>query len=127
LEWITRRHEPFFSNSEDAEAYVSRELPAAVPEGWEITRAAETRLTWVIKKTELEAGEWPIQEYLVRISIGLDFFIFTHGNRDWGVFGLHHALQNALVIEAAMLRAFSLAECLRFLFSECKPNEWGYT
>jgi hypothetical protein len=125
-DWIRKLHEPFFRCQEDAETYVMRELPPAVPEGWGISRFSGQRLTWIITKEKLEPGEWHNQDYCVRISKGLDFVIFTYGNTDVGLFDLDHALHNALVIEAVMLRRFSLGECLSSLFAHRKPNEWGY-
>ena len=127
LEWITKIQEPFFRSTEDAEAYVMRELPPAVPAGWGFSRSPSEGLTWIIKKEQLEPGEWKNQDYCVRISKGLDFVIFTYGNKDVGPFNLHHALHSALVIEAVMLRRFSLRECLTSLFAHRKPNESGYT
>lgn len=127
MNWLTNFNEPFFRTRQDAETYVGRELPPAVPEGWGIVSLSTERLTWIVKKEKLEPREWPVQEYCVQISKGLDFVILTYGNCDAGLFGLHHALHRALVIEAAMLRRFTLRECLEFLFAQCKPNEWGYT
>ena len=127
MDWITKFHEPFFGTREEAEAYVTRELPPGVPEGWGISRPPDGRLTWIISKKKLEPGEWQTQAYGVRLSNGLDFVIFTHGNNDIGPFQLQHALQHGLVIEAVMLRRFSLGECVSFLFRHCKPNEWGFT
>jgi hypothetical protein len=126
-DWLTKLHEPFFRTGKDAEEYVMRELSLAVSEGWRITRPPGERLTWVIKKEKLEPGEWHDQDYCVRISNGLDFLILIYGNKDVGPFGIEHALHNALVIEAVMLRGFRLSACLRFLFAHCKANEWGYT
>lgn len=104
-----------------------REVPPVVPEGWRISRSPGERLTWIIKKEKREPGEWQNQDYCVRISKGLDFVIFTYGNKDVGPFNLHHVLHSALVVEAVMLRRFSLGECLSYLFADRKPNEWGYT
>jgi hypothetical protein len=127
-DWLTKLHEPFFRTQEDAETYALRELSQAVPEGWGIARSPGERLTWIIKKEKLEPGEWPDQEYCLQITKGLDFVILTFGNNDAGPLGLlHHALQNALVIKATMLRGFSLSDCLGYLFTHHKPNEWGYT
>jgi hypothetical protein len=126
LDWLTKLYEPFFLTQNDAETYITRELPLGVPEGWGISRSPGKQLTWIIKKEKLEPEEWQIQDYCVRISNGLDFVIFTYGNTDVGVFNLHQVCQSALVIEAVMLRRFSLGECLSILFAR-KPNEWGYT
>lgn len=127
MDWLTKRHEPFFRSEVDAETYVARELPTAVPEGWRIIRSPNEHLTWIIKKEKLEPEEWPMQEYCVRVTKGLDFVIFTFGNKDAGPDPVHVFLQNALVIEAVMLRRLNLRECLGFLFARRKPNEWGYT
>lgn len=126
-DWLTKLHEPFFRTQEDAEAYFTRELPRALPEGWGIIRPSGERLTWLVKKEKLEPAEWQEQDYCVRITNSLDFVIFTYGNADVGPFNLHHVLHKALVIQAVMLRRFSLSECLISLFVQCEPNEWGHT
>jgi len=126
-DWLSRLGEPFFRSREEAEAFVAHQLPAVVLEGWTVERPSDPALTWVVKRTNPPPEQWRNQEYSVQITDGLDFLIFTHGNTDIGPFGLHHALRNALVIEAVMLRRFSLTECLDFLYRKCKPNEWGYT
>jgi hypothetical protein len=51
--------------------------------------------------------------------------IFTYGNNDAGLLSLHHALHKALIIDTAMLRRFTLSECLKSLFADHKPNQWG--
>ena len=127
MDWVTNIHEPFFQNREKAEKYVAQELELAVPEGWRISQSRDQPLTWIIEKEKLEPQEWPNQDYCVRVSNGLDLVIFTYGNTDVGPFQLQHVLHSALVIEAVMLRAFSLSDCLRFLFTHQKPNESGYT
>ena len=127
MDWVTKFHEPFFENREKAERYVTQELELALPEGWRISQSRDQPLSWIIQKEKLEPKEWPNKNYSVRVSNGLDLVIFTYGNTDVGPFQLHHALHNALVIEAVMLRAFSLGDCLRFLFAHLKPNECGYT
>jgi hypothetical protein len=42
-DWLTKLHEPFFRTQEDAETYLMRELPPAVPEGWGISRSPGER------------------------------------------------------------------------------------
>lgn len=126
-DWLNRINEPFFRTHEEAESFVARELALAVSEGWKIERLSDTSLTWIISRKTPPPEEWQNQEYSVRVTNGLDFVIFTHSNTDVGPFGLHHALQTALVIEAVMLRRFSLSECMDFVFRHCKPNQWGYT
>ena len=127
LECFQRFHEPFFRSRKDAESYVNRELAGAVPEGWGVRRLSGEHLRWSIEKRILEPNEWPDQDYGVWISSGLDVAILTHGNTDVGTFGLHHALRNAIVIEAGYLRAFSLGECMAFLFSHHEPNRSSCT
>ena len=127
MNWLMEIHKPFFRSQEEAETWVDRELRAFVPDGWEIIHPAGARLTWFIQKKNPAPGEWQTQEYSLQISSGLDFLIFTHGNKDVGPFNIYHALHNALILEAFMLRRFSLSDCLKFLFTNCKPNEWGYT
>ena len=123
MDWLTKLDEPFFRSREEADAFVTRELAQTVPQGWRVNRPLDERLTWVIQKVELEPGEWFDQDYTLRVSDGLDFVIFTCGNSDEGPFCLRHVLLNALVIESVMLRAFSLSDCLRFLFAGQKPNQ----
>lgn len=127
LDWLTKLHEPFFKSSQEAERYVSHELEVAVPKDWRIVRQDRKPLSWVLEKAELSSGEWPNQDYCVWVTTDLAFVIITHGNNDVGPLSLHQVLQNALVIESVMMREFSLAECVHFLFATKKPNEWGYT
>jgi hypothetical protein len=127
MDWLKRLHEPFFRSEQDAEAYVTRELALAVPEGWGFSKSSGEHLTWIIKKEKLEPKEWPNQGYCVRVSSGLELMIFTFGNTDARGFNLQQVLQTALVIGTVMLRKFSLGECVRSLFADRKPDEWGYT
>ena len=127
MHWITKWNEPFFNTPQDAEAYVTRELVSSVPSGWRVSRDASEGLSWTIAKEKLEADEWPNKCFGVRVAKGLDVVILTHGNMDVGRIALHHVLETALVIQAVALRGFKLAECIAFLFANCKPNEYGYT
>ena len=122
MDWIRRLHEPFFGSAEDAETYVDVELRAALLEGWRFRRAQEP-LAWIVEKN---SGNAPMENYGVRVSRGLDLVILTYGNSDAGAFNLSLVLQNALVVEAGMLRGFPLRRCLQHLF-ERKPNLWGLT
>jgi hypothetical protein len=90
-------------------------------------RLSGPRPAWRIARNVVPEGEWPIQEYGVIVSAGLDLVIFTHGNKDVGPFEIHHVLQYALVIDAAALREFGMPACINRLLAECRPNEWGYT
>jgi hypothetical protein len=125
MDWIMIR-EPFFRTAEEAEQYVTRELPPAVPEGWRIERSSGERLTWIVARTPTNSrGGW--ENYRVEVSRGLDFVIFFWGNSDHGGFGLHHVLGKALVIETRALRGCGLGQCLRSLFENYPPNQLGLT
>jgi len=127
MDWILNK-EPFFRTREDAEEYVTRELPPILPEGWKIERPSTGEgLTWVLTRISKpgEHAEW--HNYRVQVSRGLDFVIFYWGNSDRGAFELHHVLQTALVIETRALRGFSLAECLQALLEQYEPNRLGLT
>ena len=127
MDWLSKLNEPFFGTRQEAEQYMTAELKRALPDGWKIDTPSGDALSWAIEKTKLQAGEWPNQDYGVRISDNLEVVIITHSNRDEGLFAMHHALQQAMVIQASMLRKFALGECLSYVMSLCKPNEWGYT
>jgi hypothetical protein len=127
MNWLERLGEPLAKTREEAEAYITAELERAVPSGWTVGRDSRTRPGWIISRQEVPSGEWSNQQYGVQLPASLECVIFTHGNNDIGCFGLHHALQNALIIEAAALRHFGMAACLQYLMSHCRPNEWGYT
>jgi hypothetical protein len=126
-EMLRRWREPVFPTSQDAERIITNQLRGAIPSGWRWTRCEGENLAWKIVKEQPSAGEWPNQDYRLFITRGLDYLILTHGNNDVGCVGLHHFLQQALVIETAALRGFDLAACLRHLRENYKPNEWGYT
>jgi len=70
MDWIMIR-EPFFRTAEEAEQYVTRELPPAVPEGWRIERSSGERLTWIVARTPTNSrGGW--ENYRVEVSRGLE-------------------------------------------------------
>jgi hypothetical protein len=127
MDWLAKIREPYFLNEADAVAYIDRELPLAIPDGWAVERVPGERLMWVITKHKLAPGDWAQQDYGVRISTGLDLMVLTYGNNDMGVFGLRQALPKSLVLQTVMFRKFSLGECMGFLFRQCEPNQWGYT
>jgi hypothetical protein len=127
MNWLERLGEPLAKTREEAEAYITAELERAVPRGWTVSRGCGTRPGWIIARQEIPSGEWSNQEYGVELLGSLEYVIFTHDNNDIGCFGLHHALQNALVIEAAALRHFGMPACLQYLMARYRPNEWGYT
>jgi hypothetical protein len=127
MSWITRFGEPLCTSPEEAEEYIGSELKRAVPQGWSVSRISGSTMGWAIAKEKPDPGEWSIQEYNVRLPNSLDVVIFTHGNNDKGVLGLHHVFQNAMVIDASALRRFGMEACLMQLMSGCEPNEWGYT
>jgi len=127
MDWLSRLDEAFFRTPREADAYITSELQRALPAGWRISRSSADLLAWAIEKTDLQPGEWPNQDYWLRVARGLDVVIVTHSNRDVGIFGLHHALHHAMVIDATMLRRFGLGECIHSVMSQYKPNEWGYT
>lgn len=127
MDWLNKLGKPFFPTREDAATYITGELQRSLPADWKVTFSSDDRLAWTIEKTQLQPGEWPNKSYSLRLSVGLDFLIFTYGNCDKGPFSLYHAFHNAMVIETVMLRRFGLVECLNHVLSHCKPNEWGYT
>jgi hypothetical protein len=127
MDSLSKLDEPFFGTPGDADAYITRELKRILPDGWKVSRPPGDILAWAIEKTDINAGEWPNQNYWLRVARGLDVVILTHSNRDVGIFGLHHALHHAMVIDATMLRRFGLVECVSYVMSNCKPNKWGYT
>lgn len=125
--WLLRIGEPLAASPEEAGAYVSAELEKAVPPGWRVKRVSGPSLAWTISKQVVKSSEWPNQEYAVRIPASLEFVVFTHSNNDVGVLALHHALQNAMYIDASALRHYGMKACLGHVMSRYKPNEWGYT
>jgi hypothetical protein len=127
-------------NRSQLEAYVEAELGKAVPSDWRVVREDPKRLWWLLQRVSILQGEWPIQDFSLLVSDDLQWLFFTHGNKDCGPWGLHHALMDAMVISVSSLRLpaltgddppgllrFQLSECIRFLFEHRKPNEWGYT
>jgi hypothetical protein len=127
MNWLQRLGEPLAQTREVAEAYITTELERAVPQGWTVRRGSEPRLGWIISRQAVPPGEWANQDYGVQLPGSLDYVIFTHGNNDLGPFGLHQALQNALVVESAVLRHFGMTACLQYLMDHYRPNEWGYS
>jgi hypothetical protein len=127
MNWLERLGEPLAKTREEAEAYLTAELERAVPRGWTVGRDSGARPGWIIRRQEVPSGEWSNQEYGVQVPASLDYVIFTHGNNDAGCYGLHHARQNALVIEAGALRHFGMPACLQYLMARHRPNEFGYT
>jgi len=107
--------------------YLTSELERAVPPGWIVEFVEGARASWRLTRREIPEGEWPIQEYAILLSAGLDLIVFTHSNNDVGPLGLHHVLQNAFVVDASALREFGVSACLEHLFANYRPNEWGYT
>lgn len=127
MSWLDRFGEPLGSTRDEAAHYVQAELEQAVPKGWAVRCVEGNPLAWTIVKTDLRSGGRTNREYGVRLSMGLDFLFFTHGNTDAGPFDLHHALLRSLVIDAASVRHFGMAACLEHLMSQYEPNAWGYT
>jgi len=127
VSWIEHLGESLCQTRKEAEQYLAAELKRAVPPGWSVERIDGPRLSWKIARNAIPSGEWPIQEYDIQVSAGLDVIIFTHGNKDVGPLQLDHVLQNALVIDASALREFGMTACIKRLLTDCRPNEWGYT
>ena len=115
-----------FQDRNEAVNYLTEALRSAVPVGWKVQRH-QPELSWCVERTAVPAGEWPCQDYWVRVTEDLQWIIVTHGNKDCGVFTLQHELSNAVVIRSRSLCQFPLADCLRFVFQHRRPNEWGYT
>jgi len=120
-EWLAKFHEPLFHSRKEVEEYVTHELGTIVPQGWSISKPRGGDLTWIIDR--MDPGHSNAEDYCLRVPSSLDLVILTYGNTSAGPFCLHHALQKAFVIEAVMLRRFSLTECLSFLFANCEPNQ----
>ena len=127
MTWLERLGEPLAPTREEAVRYLETELKQALPTGWALHGVDCDPLAWTIVKRDLQSGEWPNKEYGVRVSKGLDLVVFTHGNKDVGPLSLHHVLLWSLVIDAASIRHFGLATCVKHLMSRYEPNEWGYT
>jgi len=126
-EWLKQYHKPFFRSRKEAEAYVTNELARALPEGWAYRKSPDKPLIWSIREEKFKYAEVVGEDYTVRISQSLDLVIVEHGNSSAGCFGLHHALLNASVIDAVMLREFPLGVCVKYLLAHHKPNEWCAT
>lgn len=118
---------PPTASRRQVEEYVERELRASMSPGWAWDRPDAGRLVWLITKTEVPAGEWPMQEYGLHVSDDLHWFIASYGNQDVGAGSLAQAFQTARVIPSTTLAHYPLRACLRFLMQHCHPNEWGYT
>jgi hypothetical protein len=127
MSWLERFGEPLAETRKEAEEYISAELERNVPAGWTVRQVEGRGLTWLIVPSGVAPGAWSDQDYGVRVPDSLDLVMFTHGNNDIGPLSLQQVLQNTLVIEAAALRHFGMAACLKHLMSRCKPNQWGFT
>jgi hypothetical protein len=127
-EWWNKLDKPFFRSTAHAAAYVSAEIARTIPDGWKACEVPSGKgVGWIIEKQTRSAGDCASHDYVVRLPGSLDVVILSHGNCDAGTYGLHHALQSALVIDSVMLRLFSLGECLAHLFNNCEPNERNAT
>ena len=126
MEWLEHYYEPYFEDRVLAEGYIEAELPRALPEGWCATRLDPRALDWRICRTG-PPGEWQNQDYQLMLSAGLDLLIVLYGNKDIGPFDLHQAFQHGMVLRTSLLRAFTLKQCLEYVFDLCAPNQWGYT
>lgn len=116
-----------FAGRSQVEAYVEGALREATPEGWTFERSSSTDLWWTIRRVSIPPGEWDWQDYHLHVTGDLHWFILTYGNDDRGLISLSQALQSARVIPASSLEVFSLSDCIRYVITHCKPNEWGYT
>jgi hypothetical protein len=59
MDWLEKIHLPFFGGRDGAEAFITRELARAVPEGWAVERSSGDSLEWIVKKVDRPpAGEW---------------------------------------------------------------------
>ena len=135
MSWIETIGQPIGSTREEAVEYITTELVRAAPAGWKVERFPDPAFppgsvastSWRVARTQVPAGEWPTQEYDVRLAASREFVIFTHSNDDKGPGSLQQSLQHARVIEAWALRRYGMAACLEHVMATCKPNEWGYT
>ena len=128
-EWLEKLNVPLFRSRSDLESYVNREIARTIPDGWAVHRYPREggQPVWTIFRDRRDPGCSTDYDYIVQVPKSLECVILTHGNKDAGTFGLHHALQSALVIDCVMLREFSLKECLTYLFEHCEPNERNAT
>jgi len=120
------RREIAFRTPEEVEHFVAAEL-SELPRDWRLSQHLGSRLHWQIEKITIKPTEWPHQDFWIRVSSDLQFFIITCGNNDIGPGGIHQDLQSARVIEAACVKRHGLGKCVRHVIATCKPNEWGYS
>ena len=125
--WLEHYGKPLAASAEEAAAFLTKELEAAVPDGWSVRRVEGRDLAWTIGKTGVSAGAPPMTDFGVQLTGGLDFVLFTHGNTDAGPLDLKDFLLQALVIDSASLRHFGVGRCLEHPMSGFEPNRWGYT
>lgn len=127
--------QPLRPTREEAAKYIATELARAVPEGWKVdTLPARGRslgpthpMSWRIARTRIPKGEWPTQDYGVRLPGSLEFVVFTHGNNDKGPLSLGVCLEHATLVDTWTLERYGMRACLERIMSDFKPNEWGYT
>ena len=116
-----------FRDRSEVEAYVEGALRQATAEGWAFERGNSTRLWWTIKRVSIPPDEWFWQDYHLHVTEDLQWFMVTYGNNDIGPGSLDQELQCARVISTESLAVYSLSDCIRYVITHCKPNEWGYT
>jgi hypothetical protein len=103
--------------------YVRQQLKA-LPAGWSSFRESENPLVWRLERVPLDSlGSF----FRLRVSGDWELFVLEHDNSDQGPFRLCHVLLNAKIIDSEALDHFSLAEVVRAVIAECRPNQWGLT
>ena len=110
-----------FSDSAELAAYVTAQLAQSVPKGWRVERLRDP-LAWAIKKECPEPGKWYDQEYNLWITKDLELLLITHDNGDIGGSPTY-----AYAVLLRVGRGMKVAEAVRYVTSQFKPNEWGYT
>ena len=106
---------------------MTAELERCLPAGWRLIRPSEGSLSWSIESQDTSPGVQPYRDYQVWLSNGLDMLMFVSGNEVCGLYDLSHQLLHAMVIQTGVLRGHSVKECLEFVMSRNKPNEWNAT
>jgi hypothetical protein len=126
---------PIASTAAEAAALVSAEIRRYLPPGWRLNGldgVGDPNLSPMVSATYPLMGvivgpdHDPQSGYGVEITSGLDLLIFTWGNNDVGPPCVEHAMAQAMVIRAPLLRMYGMHACIGRLF-KLPPNAWGFT
>jgi len=118
---------PLADTAEEASRWLDAELRAWVPEGWTLEPMHAEAIAWMLERVAIPEGEWPHQNFHIRLTGDLDLVIVTCGNVDAGEIHIGNVVREARLIGAHAIRAYGLAACLDHVMATCKPNEWAYT